>query len=486
MKTWIAFALFLLLRWQNGVAADALPDLGDPSALTLSPTQERQLGQSIMDQIRQSLEFNTDPFIASYIQTLGTPLAARAPDSRFPYTYFVINNKQINAFALPGGFIGINTGLLLEARDQDEVASVLAHETAHVSQHHIARMYERLQRVQMSTLAGALASLILATQHPNAGSGALAATLANQQQALINFTRENEQEADRLGIQLLAQAQFDPQAMPRFFEKLWQMTQYYDNNHIPEYLRTHPLTQARIADSQARAKDYPARPHGLTLTFALIQARIRAASFSTPQLAIQFFTQKQQQPLSELQQSALLYGLSLAELQLNNPRKAYPRLRLLAQRYPTELLIQSTCLQSLYQLGRTDEALRQLAKLRGNHPDNKALLLQYNGWLLTQNQPQTVVQTLRHYQLSYGASPETLQQLSQAYAALGDNTLMHFSQADYLLSIGDYRGALHHLEQAQHSAPPKDAPIAFKITARISEVQETIKNLEGTPLEQPH
>ncbi len=460
--------------------ANTLPELGDPSSAVLTPQQERRLGESIMFQIRHSLTFSPDPWVQAYIQSLGNRLTTHNQDSQFPYLFFVVQDPSINAFALPGGFIGINTGLILIAQDEHELASVMAHESAHVSQHHIARLYAHMSQIQLSTVAGAIASVILATQDINAGSGALAATMAGQQQALLNFTRDNEKEADRIGIQLLHDANFNPYAMPRFFEKLWQYTQYY-GQEIPEYLQTHPLTTSRIADSRARAEQWPSHSYPPDLGFLLIQTKIRAGNFKSPQEARVYFQKLLEKHPAGLQRIAAEYGLGVAMLSLGDPKLALKSLSPLHKQIPQQLLITASYAEALYEAGEAQQSFAILKAAQAEHPSELALMLQYNAALIAEHDAKTAVKNIRAYQLRYGQTPETLNLLSKAYAAIPDNTQMHLAQANYLVSIGDYRAALKQLSQAKHKIA-KNSKLALQVDAKIDEIRYIIEQVEGRPL----
>lgn len=199
------------------VQAGELPELGNSSGAILTPAQEFELGYSVIKELKAHQKLNDDVVVNEYLQGIGYRLVATQGISTAPYHFFLVNDRSVNAFALPGGFVGINTGLILSTETESELASVLAHEVAHVQQRHIARMYEHMGRVRLSTIAGMIAAMILATQSPELAQGAIAAALGGGQQAMINFTREHEKEADSIGMQNLAKAGFDPMGMPGFF-----------------------------------------------------------------------------------------------------------------------------------------------------------------------------------------------------------------------------------------------------------------------------
>ena len=263
----------------------ALPDFGDPSRAGFSLAEEKAVGEIFMGQVRAQLDISDDPEVERYIERLGYRITSHS--DRTGFTFFVVESPVINAFAGPGGYIGINSGLILAAEGEGEVASVVAHEVAHVTQSHIARGIDASDRSQLPAIAGLLAALILGTQNPAAGQAAAAAVLGSQIQARIDFTRQNEQEADRVGMQYLAASEMDPRAMPAFFERLQEAIRY--SRQAPEYLSTHPVTGSRIADSRARAEQYPYRQYVDSLDFHLVRAKLRLLAFNDPKAALVWF-----------------------------------------------------------------------------------------------------------------------------------------------------------------------------------------------------
>ena len=220
----ITTMLSVLLTLHTNVAfpapSDDLPNIGDSSGSVISPEQEKKLGEMIMRSARQQVHIINDPEINAYIQSLGYQLAAHSDNPEQPFDFFVVEDPSINAFALPGGFIGVHSGLILTAESESELAAVLAHEMAHVTQRHMARAYESASKLSIPTAAALLAAILISTRSSQAGQAAMAATTAANAQMQINFTRSNEQEADDIGIRILAASGFDPRSMPTFFERL--------------------------------------------------------------------------------------------------------------------------------------------------------------------------------------------------------------------------------------------------------------------------
>ncbi len=239
----------------NGIRGIQLPDLGDSSQVGFSPAQERKVGEAIIRQIRAQGGYMQDPEVNDYLNELGHKLVAASNDAKQDFEFFAVPDSQINAFALPGGYIGVNTGLILLAQNESELASVLAHEISHVTQRHMARMIDQQKNSMLLSLAG-LALAVLASRAGGGGQGvqaAIASTTALNQQSQLNFTRENEYEADRIGFSRLVAAGYDPNGMATFMEKLQRSTRFLESN-APSYLRTHPITYERIAEAQSRAQ----------------------------------------------------------------------------------------------------------------------------------------------------------------------------------------------------------------------------------------
>ncbi len=299
------FLLCILLEVTT-LRAQSLPELGDTSALTISPADERRLGESIMREIRRDPAYLDDPEITDYVNNLGNRLAKHSDSVRQEFDFFVVRDPQINAFALPGGFIGVHTGLILAGQSESEIAGVLAHEVAHVTQRHIARMLTQQSRGQVISIAALAVAILAARSNSQVGEAAIALGQAGVTQSQLNFSRENEREADRIGLQMLDAAGFDPRGMPVFFERLQRATRVYEGG-APSYLRSHPLTFERIGDIQNRLEQKPYRQVADSLDFHLIRAKLRAEN-ELPADAIAFFESslKERKFLSE---PATRYGL---------------------------------------------------------------------------------------------------------------------------------------------------------------------------------
>lgn len=236
-------------------STDNLPDMGTSAGSTLSIGQEMEMGDYYVRKLRGSSPLISDPLLDQYINKLGMRLVSHASSVRTPFHFYLINSDELNAFAFFGGNVVIHSALFRYTDNESQLASVLAHEISHVTQRHLARAMEDQKRTAPLTWVGALGSILLAMANPQVGMAALTGTLAGTQQGLISFTQQNEQEADRIGIQVLQRAGFDPEAMPAFMEKLLDQSRY--STRPPEILLTHPLPESRLSDARNRANQMP-------------------------------------------------------------------------------------------------------------------------------------------------------------------------------------------------------------------------------------
>src|SRR5919106_6222188 len=293
--------------------AQPLPDLGGGGDAGLAPQVERRIGESIMRDIRfREPAYLDDPEIADYLAVLGGRLTQKAAGARMDFEFFAMRDHTINAFALPGGFIGVHTGLISAAESESEVAAVLAHEVAHVTQRHIARMLGQQQQMQLPMLAALAAAILLGRSRPDLASGAAAAASGAAVQTQLSYSRDYEREADRIGFQALEAAGFDVSAMATFFEKLQRGMRVADDGTVPGYLRTHPVTTERIADAQNRSSSLPYKQHLDSPEFQLVRAKLRAEAGDARDAVAHF--QALVRDRGYASESAARYGLAAALL----------------------------------------------------------------------------------------------------------------------------------------------------------------------------
>ncbi|HFD79846.1 MAG TPA: M48 family peptidase, partial [Gammaproteobacteria bacterium] len=350
----------------SDVSGNELPDFGDSSGSLITPAQEQELGKAFMRSIRSQATLVSDPWINAYIRQLGARLVAASDAPSYPFTFFVVADPSINAFAGPGGYIGIHTGLILAARNESELAGVMAHEIAHVTQRHLLRAYESASQMSLPTAAGMLAALLLgvATKDAGAGIAAASAVQAGNIQHQLNFTRANEKEADRIGIQTLGRSGIDPFGMPSFFERLHQSTRLYGNN-VPEFLSTHPVTSNRIAEAMSRAEKIGRGKERDSLEFDLEQARLKVLTAKDPQLVLREYRALAAKGDDS---AAVRYALALANWRTGAPDKAKKLLRSLLKEDPDRSLYRTTLAEIELETGQKQAALRRLRDTLSLYP----------------------------------------------------------------------------------------------------------------------
>lgn len=466
------FLLIGLLISPAGQAASIggnLPDLGDESAAVLSPQDERRIGEDFMRQARAQLDLLEDPELNEYLQDLGRRLTAGA-DGLPEFHFFLVNNPAINAFAVPGGFIGVHTGLLLAARSEAELAAVLAHETAHITQRHIPRMIAESRRISGPALAAILAGILIAASGQPGGEAAILLTTAGMAQNEINFTRAFEQEADRIGMNILNNAGYDARAMPGFFEQMELLTRLYDNN-LPEFLRSHPVTGRRIAESRNHAEGFPVRRNPDASSFAHMQARLQVLS-NKPQAALKLFRSKldsREHP----QQAADQYGYAFAQFtnkQYGEARQETARLLKARAKYvPYHILLAEIELAT----GNKAAGLKTYADAARQFPTSLALIQHHATALLKSGQPAQAQQLLDKAVRQRPREPALYKLLASAAGESGQRMDAHRAYGEYYFLTGQPRAAIEQFELAIRFANSNFYYVS-SLEARIKDIRETL------------
>jgi len=441
----LRYLLILLLFALPRALAEGLPDLGDASQASFTSVQERRLGERIMREIRADRSVYGDAETTDYINSIGNRLVARGSDTRQPFEFFLINDNSINAFALPGGFIGVHTGLLLAAQSESEVAGVLAHEIAHVTQRHIARMLDQQKRSAVTSLAALAVAILAARASSDAAQAAIAFGQAGVIQNQLNFTRDNEREADRVGVQILDRAGFDPRGMPLFFERLQRATRLYEGG-APSYLRTHPLTFERIADVQNRVENLPYRQIPDSIEFQLIRAKIRA-QLEQPREALTFFEASlaQRKFLSE---AASRYGLTASLVRTGDYVRARKELTALRGIAPQSPIVENLRCGLLVAAGERDEALACYREVLRRYPGNRALTYDFVEALLQGGQPDAALKVV---EIGLRSNPEDYRLYllqSRGNAMLNRRFAQHRAQGEAYARLGNLSAAVEQLQIA--------------------------------------
>ena len=434
--------LAVVLLSVPGVLAQSLPDLGDVAHATFTPLQERRIGESIMREIRADRSFYGEPEATDYIASLGRRLAAGAQDSRQDFEFFLIRDPAINAFALPGGFIGVNTGLILTAQAESELAGVLAHEVSHVTQRHIARMLAQQNQSGLASVAAIAGALLLSRVSSQAGEAAFALGQAGVVQSQLNFTRDNEREADRVGLQVLEQAGFDPRGMAAFFERMQRASPIHESSSY-SYLRTHPLTFERIADMQGRTQGMGYRQIPDSLEFQLIRAKLKGW-LDPPHDALAFF----QESLNErkfLSEAAARYGLVVSRMRLADYKRARGDLEALRKLVPANVMVDSlTCEFGTHAYGpeKTLPCYREALKM---YPSYRALVYNYADALLQSGRSELALKLVEDRQQVITDDYRLYLLQARAYAALNKRLAQHRAQAEAYARLGNLPAAVEQL-----------------------------------------
>ncbi|MCH9048513.1 MAG: M48 family metallopeptidase [Proteobacteria bacterium] len=465
------YILILLLIASNSAQAINeldLPDIGDSSGSAISPEFERRLGQVFMRSVRQHATIVDDPEVESYIESIGYQLAANSDNNSLSFTFFVVDNPDINAFAAPGGVIGINSGTILSVRSESELAGVLAHEIAHVTQRHMARQFERAGQFSIPATAALLGAILIGIANPEAGLAALTIVTGTNIQSQINFTRANEVEADSVGIQLLARSGYDPQGMPSFFERLQQKSEFYQGN-APEFLRTHPLTSSRIADSKDRASRYPKVNYVNTASYELVRSKIEVNSYKNAKDAIKTFKQRLANTPSE-KKNPVRYGYVLALIKAGNYYLAREQLKPLLSRDKENIAYMLIAANIESEQRNYTEALEIFQKAYQLYPDYRPLVLAYAKTLLDSRQSAQARDLLHHYRRQQEPDPAYYDLLAQAEAQNGSMANSGIAKEEYYYLTGDTKLAIDRLIHAKRESE-LDYYQREKIIARINQLE---------------
>ena len=458
-----------------------LPDIGNPVDRVLSPQDEAAIGRDMMVRARTRLDLNDDPEIAAYIDRLGRRLTAPIGDGPVGgFTFFVVRDPRINAFAAPGGYIGINTGLLLRAENEAQLAGVMAHEIAHVTQRHIARRFAKTSRDQYKTIAAIVAGLLLGGQ---AGQAAIAAGVASDVQRQINYTRANEYEADRIGLGLLVEAGYQPRGMSEFFDILLAESGV-SADAVPEYLRTHPLETNRIAEAAARAEQM-GDTSGLradSLDFHLIRARLQVLD-APDASALYGRWRDEAPPTGEYAGPARRYGLALLEQRLGRTDAARERLRALHEAAPDNAYYGLALARVLAESGRVDAALSIWRDLQSLYPQRYPVTVEGARLLRQADRPGEAMELLTEYiRANPVPAPEAWRELAAAAEAAGRMLRSHESLGEYYARTDRFDRAIQQFEIALGEAAAGSTE-ALRLQARLDQVREEKRALmERNPL----
>ncbi|MFW8589606.1 M48 family metalloprotease [Glaciecola sp. 2405UD65-10] len=445
-----------------------LPEIGVVASDVLTIDKERIIGDIIMRQLRGQAPLVLDPVLQEYIQGIGNRLVIEADNAKFPFKFFMINNPVINAFAFYGGHIGIHTGLIAQASTESELASVFAHEIAHVTQRHLARRAQSQQRSAPLQIASLIGGLLLAIADPEAGIAAVNAGMAGSQQASINFTRNNEKEADNIGINILYRAGFDPQGAPGFFGKLAEQARGRSNQLA--FLQTHPLPEDRIAQTVTRARSYGEKRVPASLDFHLAKARVIARYITIPERNIPFL-QNRLSNSNTVEQKALKYGLAMSLFESERYSASKEILDPLLSQDPENLFYLDLMTDIYIKLETPRKAINLLSPHWSHRPQNQVLTLNLANAYISALNYEPAIEMLRDLLLLDNQNFLAYQLLHDAYERNQQKKDAHMVQAEIYALISAYPLAIDELQFAYNQVK-SDAIEKQRIKGRISQFRE--------------
>ena len=469
----VAVLTALALVVTPATAQPSLPELGDSSGALVSGQQEKKLGQEAMREIRASGAYLNDPEVNAYLNELGQRILTANPDIRERFEFFAVGDPSINAFAMPGGYIGVNMGLVLLCQSESELAGVLSHEISHVTQKHYARMMDDQRKNAWMGIAGLAAAVLAAKSGKgDVAQGALLGSQAAQVQNYLNFSRENEREADRIGFQYLSRAQFDTAAMATFMERLQRSSSINDTGVVPGYLRTHPITAERIADAQDRVGKGEFKLAKESVDFHYVRALIRSYVGDAPAAVKHFESALAERKYSS--EAATRYGLAAAVLRERDFVRAKAELASLESAGVKHPMITAMMGQILIQAEEIGPAVTFFERAMVEYPNHWQLHYDLPDVLLRAKLPKRALASLEK---SLARQPDDVQLLDLAARASADAGMkmkQHRFLGELYARQTNLRGALDQFELAA-KAGDGDYFEASYVEARVREMKREIK-----------
>lgn len=453
----------------SGNTSSELPDIGSPAGALVTQNDEYQLGRQIVKSLRDQKAILDDPEVTEYLQQLGERIAAQAPDGNHKFTFFAVRENTINAFALPGGFIGVNYGTVLASRNESELAGVIGHEIAHVTQRHIARTIKAQSSQGIAQTAAILAAILIGAIAGGAdamqGAIAIAQGAAAQQQ--VNFTRSNEYEADRVGIGFVAAAGFDPNGMATFFEAM-SRHEGLAGQWIPEMVQTHPVNANRIAEARARAAQFD-RPKVMeSSTYECIRERLRVITAPHDGDIAARYAKETPATKGSLGQQ---YGQALALMESGKNQQAAEILHDLVDKHENLTLLYSALAQSEVQGDMQNDGIATYQRAVLLFPRNVPLSVRYAESLMAVGKPKEAHALLLDLFNNIAPTPEQIQLTALAASAAGDTGDAYYYMSEYHISSGDLPLAVQQLQLAL-AAPNLTSVQRQRFQARLDELRD--------------
>lgn len=470
------FPLFIILLLLSNIGFAnniALPDIGD-NAGSISAAEEYRTGEAVIRNIRRAGGILDDPLIQNYLNELGYRLVAPS-ESQQLFHFFLIKDDAINAFALPGGFIGINAGLILATKSESELAGVMAHEIAHVTQRHHARQYEQGNN-NIPVIAALIAAMILGGDNNEVGQAVLSSVAANSVQQQINFTRENEKEADRIGINLLMKSEFNPHGMAAFFDTMDKQSRLYGDS-IPEFLRSHPVNPSRIADAKHRASQYKNELSTSSITYYLLHTRLKVLASENDSKLLEDFSSMLK--LGNYQnKEAAQYGYALALRKNKKYSESLKQVQILRKKNPNRMIYTILKAQIESDAKNYSAAIKTYETLLNLYPGNNTINIFYAETLLKANKIELANSILQSQIASEIKTPKLFRLYAETQAKLKKFASSHQSLAEHYYLLGQTHEAIKQLEIGL-KVPKIDFYITSRLEARLKEFKNELIQLKS-------
>ncbi|MDA1370171.1 MAG: M48 family metalloprotease [Proteobacteria bacterium] len=481
-RSQLKFSLFLLttLITAQGQAQTPLPSLGDRISGTVSLTEEYEMGQQFLSQIRRSAPTIPDPLLNDYLENVTYKLATRSQLQDHRLSFVVIDSEELNAFAAPGGIIGVNTGLFLNAQTEAEFASVMAHEIAHVSQRHFARSVDQAQAGRIPQLATLLASvLVMATSDAEHGMAAITAVQGRALENQLRFSRSHEAEADRIGQDNMYNSGFDPQAMGTLFERLIGLNRF--GRRPPEFLLSHPLTESRIADARGRAIRYPQLPYSNNLEYQIMRARVAAHYAEDKRAIVNQYQELLNGSTTDFTRDANRYGLAVAYWENEQYAEASATLAPLLAKEPNRISYVVTQAEIYTAQNESGQAINFLRRHLEINPNNHSLTMAYVDALLKSRAYVEAAQRMERHSQVRPNDHSLWYQLAETWGQAGNISKVHQARAEYYLLLYDFHRAREQLQFALRIESDKDIAPAeeARLRQKIRDVEAMVTKLNG-------
>ena len=464
----VAVLLIAALAGQS-LRASELPELGDVASSELPLAMEKKIGQQIMHEIRwREASYLDDSDVEAYLNQLGGRLTAVSSDPGFGFQFFPIDDPSINAFAMPGGYIGVHTGLMLAAQTESELAGVLAHEISHVTQRHIARQVFQSKQITMASMAAMLVALLAARSSGQVAGAAIASSQAGAISSQLAYSRDFERESDRLGFDILYKAGFDVRGMSDFFERLQRAVRLYENNAIA-YLRTHPLSGERMTDMQNREQSVAYRQVADSIDFHLVRAKLRAMQGLPAEAVKDFSAQLRERKYASL--AAVQYGLAYAHYRARDWAAAAAAIDAAGKTRVSSAILERLRADIRIAQGDVGGGLAIYREAMVRFPLSQGLLYGYGGAMLKERRYPEASRFVEAQLRNYPQDVRLYKMRAESQAGLGKVALQHQALAEVFALQGQTAGAIEQLQIAQKAGDANFFEMSA-IDARLRELQQ--------------